>query len=234
MTILNIAGYKFCALLQLSAWRCTFLRQAEALRGTILLAPEGINLNLAGTASDIQLFKDFLKTESLFADILFRESFSEILPFKKLKVKIKDEIITFREPSVDPVTAKGPSLTPQELKQWLDQARNFTLLDTRNTYEVELGTFKQAEHLDTSDFTDFVAKSQTLAKDKPIVMFCTGGIRCEKASLHLLNAGHKEVYQLEGGILNYFAEVGQEHYTGACFVFDERFALDSNLQSIKK
>jgi UPF0176 protein len=135
-----------------------------------------------------------------------------------------------KNPAVKPEVTRAPAIAPNILKQWLDEKRDITLLDTRNDYEVRFGTFKKATHLAINDFSDFPKAATALTADKPVVMFCTGGIRCEKAALELLHAGFPEVYQLEGGILNYFQETDGAHYEGECFVFDERVALDTNLQ----
>lgn len=233
MQILNIAGYKFIKLTNLDMLRDKLLEQCldVELSGTILLSPEGINLSLAGRIANMSAFKTNLKTQPVFADMTFRESYSENIPFKRLKVKIKNEIITFRQDQIRPETRRAPAISPQEMKQWLDENRDITILDTRNDYEVRFGTFKNAMHLAIDDFCDLAKESPKIPRNKPIVMFCTGGVRCEKASLYLLDEGYSDVFQLEGGILNYFKEVGGEHYDGECFVFDERIALDPTLKS---
>jgi UPF0176 protein len=146
-----------------------------------------------------------------------------------MKVKIKKEIIAFRNPLVKPEKNRAPSITATQLKTWLDENRDFTLLDTRNDYEIAYGHFKKAIHLNIKDFSEFSTAAKNVDPNKTIVMYCTGGIRCEKAALHLLNEGFQKVYQLEGGILKYFHHVGQSHYEGKCFVFDERVALNENL-----
>jgi UPF0176 protein len=229
MKITHIAGYKFIALDHLEAWKSTFLTQSQALRGTILLSPEGININVAGEETEITAFKTMLFSHQAFSDMTFHETDTKNLPYQRMKVKIKKEIITFRNPDVQPTESRAPSITAAELKTWLDENRDFTLLDTRNDYEIAHGTFKQASHLNIKDFSEFAYAAKNLDPNKTIVMFCTGGVRCEKAGLHLLNEGFQKVYQLEGGILKYFHQVGQTHYEGKCFVFDERIALDANL-----
>lgn len=231
MQILNIAGYKFIHLDNLSELRSAFIEQRhlQQLKGTILLSTEGINLNLAGKISDIATFKAILKTNSHFADMTFRESYSNATPFKRLKVKLRKEIITLRRPEIRPDIQRAPTISPQELKQWLDEKRDIVVLDTRNDYEVRFGTFVNAVNLNINDFCEFPNVTKDLPRDKPIVMFCTGGIRCEKAGLHLQDLGFPHVYQLDGGILNYFTEVGGAHYQGECFVFDERVALNADL-----
>ncbi len=230
--ILNIAGYKFITLTELPTLRAELMAQAklQQLKGTILLSPEGINLTLAGTAEQITGLVHYLQQDPRFTDMTFRESYSTYQPFNHLRIKIKKEIITLRDPRVRPQEKTAPTITPEELKHWLDENRELTILDTRNDYEVRFGTFHNAVNLQLKDFGEFPAAAQHIARDKPVVMFCTGGIRCEKAALVMQNAGHAEVYQLEGGILNYFAKVGSTHYEGECFVFDQRIAVDATLQ----
>ncbi len=234
MQILNIAGYKFITLDNLSELRTSLLSQCEELmlKGTLLLSPEGINITLSGNLTDVNAFKAQLTAYSSFSDMTFRESFSTTQPFKRLKVKLKEEIITFRHPEICPETQRAPAITPQQFKQWLDQGRELTILDTRNDYETAFGTFANATKLNIEDFCEFPQATENLPTDKPVVMYCTGGVRCEKAGVLLLKKGFSEVYQLEGGILNYFAIEGGAHYEGSCFVFDERIALDPNLQPI--
>ncbi len=229
----NIAGYKFVTLTGLAELRSAMLEKCVELgiKGTILLSSEGINISLAALPEAIVGFKQYLLANDCFADMTFRESFSEEQPFRRMKVKLRKEIITMRQSDVQPELARAPSISPREFKQWLDENRDIAVLDTRNDYEVQFGTFANAINLQMKDFSEFPEKSRELAKDKPIVMFCTGGIRCEKAAVHLLNSGFEKVYQLDGGILNYFTEVGGDHYDGECFVFDGRVALDSNLKS---
>lgn len=231
MTIINIAGYKFTPLGMLAELREKLIVKCQqlALLGTILLSPEGININLAGETDAIANFKTYLKTDPRFTDLTFHQSSSSLQPFKKLKIKIKKEIITMRSANVHPENDRAPSITPQEFKQWLDEKRDMTILDTRNDYEVRFGTFKNAINPDIDNFSGFSKAAQSLDQNKPIVMFCTGGIRCEKAALHLLAEGFQQVFQLENGILSYFKEIGDAHFEGECFVFDQRIALDASL-----
>ncbi len=235
MQIHNIAGYKFISLPELTDLRerllgaCTQL----GLKGTILLSSEGINISLAGTQENIASFKTFLCADARFADISFHDTYSTTLPFKQLKVKFKKEIITLRNPELTTLDARAPCISPAEFKQWLDDNRDITVLDVRNDYEVAYGTFTGAQHLSISDFSDFPRVSNKVDKQKPIVMFCTGGIRCEKAALVMQEQGYKDVYQLDGGILGYFAQVGGAHYEGECFVFDDRIAVDTELNPSK-
>jgi UPF0176 protein len=231
MQIKNIAGYKFVPLADLPLLQTALLAETERLqcKGTILLSAEGINLSLAASADAIVAFQAYLEQDVRFAGMAFRESESAYQPFKFMRVKIRDEIITMRQPDVKP-RERAPSLSPQEFKQWLDENRDITVLDTRNDFEVRFGTFARAEHFQLAEFGEFPKAALNLQKDKPVVMFCTGGIRCEKAAVYMLNAGFPEVYQLDGGILNYFSEVGGAHYRGECFVFDQRVSVDAALQ----
>ena len=230
MQIQNIAGYKFIALDDLAQLREQLLAASVSLKGTILLSHEGININLAGTRENVAAFTTFLQNDNRFADIRFHETYSASLPFKYLKVKLKPEIITLRQPALNSLDARAPSISPAEFKQWLDEKRDITVLDVRNEYEIAYGTFVSAKHLSLSDFNEFPKVANTINKNKPIVMFCTGGIRCEKAALVMQEQGYENVYQLDGGILGYFAQVGGAHYDGKCFVFDERIAVNTNLQ----
>lgn len=228
----HISGYKFIAINQLLLLQKQLFNRCQELNiyGTILLSQEGININLAGSQEGVKLFKIFLTNFHDFNDLTFHQTICDILPYQKLKIKIKPEIITMRHPKINPEIQQAPLLTPQELKQWLDEERDFTLLDTRNEYEVRFGTFKKAIHPHLENFSAFIKTSKLLDTQKPIVTFCTGGIRCEKAALLLLQEGFQNVYQLQKGILNYFKEVGNAHYDGECFVFDQRIAVDENLQ----
>lgn len=226
-TILNIAGYRFVTLGQLPLLKNQFMPfcEAHALKGTILLSEEGINISLSGTVEAISAFKAMLNADTRFADMSFHEFYSATQPFKRLKIKLKKEIITFRQ-QTNALKRRAKALSPVELKKWLDENRDITLLDTRNDYEVELGTFNKAVDLHLNHFTQLPEAVRDLDPAKPVVMFCTGGIRCEKAALYMEDQGFKEVYQLDGGILGYFKTVGGDHYQGGCFVFDERVVVN--------
>lgn len=231
MQILNIAGYQFSHLADLENLRLQLQDSCAQLqlKGTILLSEEGINISLAGTPESINSFKIYLQNNTSFR-INFHETWSQQIPFQHLKVKIKNEIITFGQPNID-ASKRAPHLAPLEFKQWLDEKRDITILDTRNDYEVRFGTFDNALNLHIDDFGELPATLDKISKEKPIVMFCTGGIRCEKAAIYLENNGYSNVYQLDGGILGYFAKVGGEHYDGECFIFDERISLNPQLQT---
>ncbi|TAK75045.1 MAG: sulfurtransferase, partial [Gammaproteobacteria bacterium] len=188
----------------------------------------------AGEIDNIAAFQAYLKEDTRFADITFRESYSATQSFQRLKVKIKKEIITLRQPEINPVEGRAPAIAPETLKQWLDEKRDITILDTRNEYEVEMGAFKGAVNLHINHFVEFPQAVTAIERDKPVVMYCTGGIRCEKAALYMKSQGFSEVYQLDGGILNYFNRVGGAHYEGGCFVFDERVLLEPEVRYNKE
>lgn len=235
MNILNIAAYRFVALDHLTQLRAAFKARCEelALKGTILLAGEGINLFLAGAAADVEAFLETLCSDARFASVEVKRSWSAGQPFDRLRVKIKREIVSMHRPEINPCETPAPQLGPRKLKRLLDEGRAVVLLDTRNRFEVELGTFENALALGLKSFSDFPHATPALPeelKDQPIVAFCTGGIRCEKAAPWLISQGFREVYQLEGGILNYFEQCGAAHFRGECFVFDQRVALDPGLR----
>lgn len=233
--VLNISSYKFVRLDRLAERREELKNLADSLdlKGTILLSTEGINMFLAGEPRKISQFFDQLRQDPVLADIQPKESFSEGRPFRRMLVRIKKEIIAFGVKEIDPEKQSSPKLSAIELKQWLDEGRPIHLLDVRNDYEIELGSFKKAEHLGIHHFREFpqaLGKLPEELKNQPIVMFCTGGIRCEKAGPLMQQAGFKQIYQLSGGILKYFEETGGAHWEGSCFVFDTRVALDVKLQ----
>jgi predicted sulfurtransferase len=208
-----------------------------SMRGTVLIAPEGINACCAGQHTDItgflQSIRAFLPQLSVTP---IKESWSEENPFRKMIVKTRREAIAFGESGIDPATDTGARLDPLTFKQWMDNPqRPFLLVDTRNDYEVDLGTFEGAidPRIRTfKEFPDWVRKNLGDKKDTPIVTFCTGGIRCEKATALMKQEGFREVYQIDGGILNYLEATQsspKNHWNGNCFVFDHRVAVDRNL-----
>ena len=238
--ILNISTYRFVSLDNLSHLQESILEACRSrnLKGTVLLAKEGFNMFLAGDEVDIHSFFSWLKLYPEFSDIQTKDSWSEYQPFKKMLVKIKDEIIKMNHPTANPTLNRAPSISATQLHHWLhqghdDQGKPLFLLDTRNTFEVEFGTFKGAKHFQIDKFSDF---PQALINHKDqlhnhrVISFCTGGIRCEKANLLPQEIGISESVQLDGGILKYFEEVGKDFYEGDCFVFDDRIALDPALQ----
>jgi UPF0176 protein len=209
------------------------------LKGTVLIASEGINLFLAGSAADVRTFLNVLRTDSRFSDLQAKESWSQVQPFKKMRVRVKSEIIRMNRPAIAPAQGRAPAVSAATLKRWLDQGHDdvgkpVVLLDTRNAFEVDHGTFTGAIDWRIEKFTEFpqaFARHRDQLKDKTVVSFCTGGIRCEKAALLMRETGLDPVYQLEGGILKYFEDAGGAHFSGNCFVFDERRTLDAELSA---
>lgn len=233
--MLNVSTYKFVRLDRLSERKLELKTLADSLhlKGTILLSPEGINIFLSGSPQSVYKFFEQLHYDPLFADIQPKESFSPSQPFRRMLVRLKKEIIAFGIAEIQPDRRTSPKLKAPELKRWLDEERDVVLLDTRNDYEIELGTFQNAKDLQIHHFREFpdaISRLPDEYKNKTIVMFCTGGIRCEKAGPMMQQAGYKNVYQLDGGILKYFEEVGGDHWDGDCFVFDNRVALNPQLQ----
>lgn len=232
--VLNIAAYRFVALDDLIALRDKLAEKlAElALKGTVLLAPEGINLFLAGATEAVDQFLAFLRADLRFKDLREKRSYSASQPFKRTRVKVKREIVPLGAHNLDPADFPTPYISAETLKAWLDEGRSFVLLDTRNRFEFERGTFVGAEELGIRDFRSFPAAIQSKLpqwQHTPVVTFCTGGIRCEKAAPLMQKLGFTEVYQLDGGILKYFETQGGAHFDGECFVFDERITLDDAL-----
>ncbi|HVE06771.1 MAG TPA: sulfurtransferase [Paraburkholderia sp.] len=243
MSILNLSAYQFVTLEAIAQWRPLVTERCNALglRGTILLAPEGINLFVAGPHESVRTFIEYIRHDPLFegkfAQLQFKESVSDTQPFRRMLVKLKKEIITMKKPAIRPEEGRAPAVDARTLKSWLDRGhddagRPVVMLDTRNAFEVDVGTFDAALDYRITKFSEFPAVIEQNRADlegKTIVSFCTGGIRCEKAAIHMQEVGIEHVYQLEGGILKYFEEVGGAHYHGECFVFDYRTALDPNL-----
>ena len=233
-SIVNIAAYRFAPLQDLQALRTELLAfcSAKDLRGTILLSTEGVNLFVAGEADAIESLLARLRAIPGLEPLSAKYSATANQPFRRMLVRIKREIIAFGVPGIDPSKHTSTKLAPLQLKTWLDEGRKITLLDTRNDYEVKLGTFENALPAGVDHFRDFpeaVAKLPEDLKDETIVMFCTGGIRCEKAGPYMESQGFRKVFQLDGGILKYFEECGGAHYNGDCFVFDQRVGVDPAL-----
>jgi UPF0176 protein len=242
-TILNISAYKFVPLPDAAGLRATLLDHALSLelKGTILLAEEGINLFLAGPGEAVRGFIAQLHADPRFADIAPKESWSAHQPFRKMLVKVKREIIRMDHPTIRPAEGRAPAVTAATVQRWLDQGHDDTgrpvvTLDTRNAFEVDHGTFEGAIDWRLNKFTEFpqaLLDHKAQLTDKTVVSFCTGGIRCEKAAIFMREAGLDHVYQLEGGILKYFEETDGAHYQGRCFVFDEREALGTDLSALR-
>ncbi|MCO7203506.1 sulfurtransferase [Microbacterium sp. CnD16-F] len=238
-SVLNISAYLFTPIDDPASLRSELQERADAcsLRGTILVAEEGINLFLAGPAEDVRGFVDELRTEERFAALTTKESWSVEQPFRKMLVKHKREIIRMDRPAIRPADGRAPAVDPVTLRRWLetgrdDDGREVVLLDTRNAFEVDHGTFAGALDWRLEKFTEFpdaAAAHRDELVDKTVVSFCTGGIRCEKAALVLREDGI-DARQLDGGILGYFEHVGGDGFDGDCFVFDERRTVDARLQ----
>ncbi len=240
--ILNIAAYRFVAIDDPHTLAASIRASAMSggLRGSVLVASEGLNLFLAGDAAALCEWLQTLHADPRFTDLVVKRSWSDHIPFARLKVKVKAEIIAFRQSHAEPLTGRAPAVAPQSLARWLaqghdDGGRRVVLLDTRNREEVAHGAFREALHLPIDNFTDLPAAIDPLREqlaDATVVSYCTGGIRCEKAALWLRENGVPQTLQLEGGILGYFETVGGFGYDGACFVFDQRVALDPQLRPI--
>ena len=233
--ILNIAAYRFVPMDDLKALRERLVAQCHAweLKGTILLSTEGINLFVAGSVPAIEKLLMELRALPGLETLTPKVSESADQPFNRMLVRIKKEIIAFGVEGIRPGEKTSRKLAAGTLKQWLDEGRRVTLLDTRNDYEVKLGTFRNARILDIDHFRQFPEAVRQLPpemKDEPIVMFCTGGIRCEKAGPFMEKEGFRDIFQLDGGILKYFEECGGAHYDGECFVFDQRVGVDPALR----
>ncbi len=234
-SIVNIAAYQFFRWdgLELRRDELKSLCKQLALRGTILISGEGINLFLAGSRDSIDAFLSHIHRIPELAELPIKESLTNYQPFNRMLVRIKREIIPVGAEDVQPVDDASPKISPEVLKQWLDEKRPIALLDTRNDYEVELGTFENAIDLNIKNFREFPTATSAISeevKKQPVVMFCTGGIRCEKIGPYMKGLGFEEIYQLDGGILKYFEKCQQAHYQGDCFVFDQRVAVEPSLE----
>ena len=234
MKIANITGYKFTPIEDELHLKETILRRSINLnlKGTVLISSKGLNFSVSGTKKNIDKFIVFIHSDSRFADVAVKITYNEYQPFRKMLVRIKKEIISMGIEEINPYQFTGQKISPKELNDKLDNNEEIVLLDTRNEYEVRLGTFKNALDLDLDSFRDFPEEIEKLRDDlngKEIVMFCTGGIRCEKASALMLENGFQNIKQIEGGVINYFKETGGKHWNGDCFVFDDRVALNKDL-----
>jgi UPF0176 protein len=208
--------------------------QEQQIKGTILLATEGINATIAGEEIAINQILNNLKKDDRFQDLIIKESYSETMPFKRMKIKLKKEIVTLRQPIANPTKQVGKYIKPKEWNNII-KSPDVLVIDTRNDYEVKIGTFQGAMNPRTNSFTefpDYIEDNFDPEKHPKIAMFCTGGIRCEKASSFMVAKGFKEVYHLEGGILKYLEEIPPEEslWEGECFVFDERVAVKHGLE----
>jgi UPF0176 protein len=233
--IVVAALYRFVRLSDFAALREPLLEQMQThgVRGTLLLASEGVNGTIAGPRGGIDAVLSYLKAQPGLAELTHKESFCEEMPFLRTKVKLKKEIVTMGVDNLDPEHATGTYVKPEDWNDLIAQP-DVTLIDTRNDYEVELGTFEGAIDPQTASFREFPEYAdQALApgKTKKVAMFCTGGIRCEKATAYVKQLGFEEVYHLQGGILKYLEEVPEDQsmWKGECFVFDERVSVGHGL-----
>ncbi len=231
----NIAGYRFVPINNREEMRWPlrdFCVDLE-LKGTILLSEEGINFFLSGSQESVDCFVSHINEDERFTGIKLKISYSDHQPFNRMLVRLKKEIISMGHDDVKPGEFTSPSIKPKEFKSWLDEGKEVVVLDTRNDYEMRTGKFQNAVDLNIKSFRQFPTAIKQLSdelKGTPVVMYCTGGVRCEKASVALLEEGFSEVYQLEGGILGYFEECGGAHWDGECFVFDKRVGVNPDLE----
>jgi UPF0176 protein len=230
-----IAFYKFVTLPNYAELRAPLLEvaRAQGVKGTVLLAEEGINSTISGTRGGVDAVLAHLRKDPRLADLVVKHSSSEGTTFDRLKVRLKREIVTLGQPQVDPTRKVGTYVAPADWNALIAEP-DVLLIDTRNAYEVGIGTFKGAVDPHTRSFSEFpayVEEHLQSARSRKIAMFCTGGIRCEKASSYLLSQGFEDVYHLEGGILKYLETVPPEAslWQGECYVFDQRVALGHGL-----
>ena len=235
-SIVVAALYKFVTLEDFHAMREPLLDAclAAGTKGTLLLAHEGINGTIAGTREGIDKVLAYLRGDSRLSDLEHKESVDDHMPFYRMKVKLKKEIVTLGVEGIDPNICVGTYVKPKDWNELVSDP-DVVMIDTRNDYECSIGTFRGAVDPHTvafREFPDYVRSHLDPGKQKKVAMFCTGGIRCEKASAFMLNEGFEEVYHLEGGILKYLEEVPEENSTweGECFVFDNRVSVDHHLE----
>ncbi|WP_413561577.1 rhodanese-related sulfurtransferase [Bdellovibrio sp. HCB209] len=231
--------YKFLKIENPEAVKLELEAKADELnvKGLIILGTEGLNSTVAAiTEQEFNLFKQFIRERFDSPNQFFKDSYSDKAPFRRFKVKIRSEIVTTGIPEMQPPEGVNHHLTPSEWNKVLKEETDWVMIDTRNWYEYKIGTFKGALNPNIEKFTDFpqYIEAQGIAKDKKMLIFCTGGIRCEKGILELQDQGYNNVFQLEGGIINYLAEYPNDQYEGECFVFDHRVALDQDLKPSQK
>lgn len=208
--------------------------ETQGVKGTILLAAEGINSTMAGSPEGVEAVLDYLQSDPAIGELTVKRSYSDEMPFYRMKVRLKKEIVRLGMPEINPNDQVGKHVPPEEWNKLISDP-NVLIIDTRNDYEVGIGTFKGAIDPNTKTFRDFpqyVREELADKKDRPVAMFCTGGIRCEKSTSLLLNEGFKEVYHLDGGILNYLEKVDKKDslWEGECFVFDNRVTVNHDLE----
>ncbi|NBW40194.1 hypothetical protein EBR25_04215 [bacterium] len=205
--------------------------ESSGLFGLIISGAEGLNATVAGSDDTIGSFKALIRSIDGFQDTIFKDSRAASIPFKRFKIKRRDEIVTLKRPEFVPASSNNNHLSPEEWEKVLQSEEDYVLIDTRNSYEVEVGKFEGAidpEMHMFSEFGNFIDRAE-IPKEKKVLMYCTGGIRCEKAILEMQSRGYEDVYQLEGGILNYLQKYPNSKYEGECFVFDHRVAVNQEL-----
>ena len=233
-----VALYKFCKISDPSYFQKVIKAELSSLNilGTIIISEEGINGTISGTESSLNKALLFLKANKVFQDLDLKESSSAKKPFLRLKIKIKEEIVSMGLKKIDPITQAGKYIDPEEWNGLIND-KNTILIDTRNNYECSIGSFKNAINPKTNNFKEFpdwVARqnfNEVDKKSKNFAMYCTGGIRCEKASSYMKNQGFKNVFHLKGGILKYLEkiDVNDSNWNGECFVFDDRVSVKHDL-----
>ncbi len=228
--------YKFIFFSKYAEKKSSLLKYCQDydIKGTILLSQEGINGTIAGTCDNVNAIVDYLKEDIHFLDLEVKYSISSYLPFKRIKVRLKKEIVTLGIPDISPEQQVGTYVDPKEWNNILEN-EEILVIDTRNIYEIAIGTFKGAINPQTHFFREFpsyIKNHLNPEKHQKVAMFCTGGIRCEKASSYLLQKGFKEVFHLKGGVLNYLKSISESQslWEGECFVFDERVAVKHKLE----
>ncbi len=231
--------YKFIPVASVETTKAFFNEIAEKynIKGLIILAKEGFNSTVsADNAENLEAYKKALLNEFKLETLNFKDSTSEKSPFRRFVVKIRPEIVTLGTPDLQPPEGKNYHLSPTEWNEVMKNEKDYTIIDTRNWYETKIGTFKGAINPMTDKFTEFpeFMEKQNISKDKKVLIFCTGGIRCEKGILDLHKSGYNNIYQLDGGILNYLKEYPNDQFEGECFVFDHRVAVDQNMKPTQK
>lgn len=239
-----VSFYKFKRLNHLPELKADIekLAREQNLKGTVLLAAEGINASIMGHEGPVRHFLNTLQADSRIGSFMEEKSNpTDLLTHKRMLVKIKKEIVTMHKENLIPEEDTGSYLTPEEFKKWCDEGKEMILVDTRNDYEVSVGTFKGALDPKTKSFGEFpewLEKNLSHHKDSTIVTYCTGGIRCEKATAYMKKEGYKDVYQIKGGILQYFADLAKNgdapYWEGDCVVFDKRLAVAPDLHPTRK
>ena len=238
MNLKLISFYCFANFIEYKRWQPPLEKLCSALRGTIILSPEGVNASLAGDEKQLSTVVNFFTKDKRFADMDIKKNKIEKIPFRRMKIKCKKEIITFRSAGNAPdkgLTLNGRTtkrLNPQEWNNLIED-KNTIVLDTRNNFECEMGSFPKAINPRVnyfSEMAEYVNRNKEKLKDRPIAIFCTGGIRCEKLANYMLHQGIKQVYQLNSGILGYLQKVKKREnlWQGNCFVFDERININGN------